>query len=162
MAHGAAGGEAHPDGDGGVRAVHGVAEDELLIDAAAFTGGDVAAIEPGGYLLIHGGIGQEIAGELPDGELIVGKVLVEGANHPVAVGPHAAFVVEVQAVGVCIAGGIEPEAAHVLAIAFGFQEAGDDFFIGVGCGVGDEGIDLCQSRWQAGEVQCDAADEGFL
>jgi hypothetical protein len=77
VADGAAGGEPHPDGDGGGGAIDGVAEDELLVDAAALAGGDVAAVESGGDLLVQGGLGQKIAGELPDGELVEGQVALK-------------------------------------------------------------------------------------
>ena len=162
VANGAAGGEAKPNGDGGVGAVDGVAEDEFFVDAAAFAGGDVAAVEAGGDFLIEGGVGEEVAGELPGGELVKGEVVIEGADDPVAVGPHAAFVVEVEAVGIGVAGGVEPVAAHVFAVALGFEEAGDEFFVGVGGGVGEEGVDFLEGGREAGEVEGDAADEGFF
>ena len=134
VTHGAACGQAHPHGHRGIRAVHGVAIDELLIDAAAFAGGDVAAIEARGDLLILRGIRQEIAGELPDGELIKREVLIEGTHHPIAVRPHAALVIEMQAMRIGIAGHIQPVAAHVLAVAFGFQKAIHEAIVGLlGC-----------------------------
>ena len=59
--------------------------------------------------------GQQVAGELLDGELVERQVAVEGVDDPVAVGPDLAVVVEVDAVRVGVAGGVEPVAAAVLA-----------------------------------------------
>ena len=162
VTHSAASGEAHPHGDGGVCAIHGITKDEFFGDAAALAGGDVAAVEARRDLLIQRGVGKEITRELPARELIIRQVVIEGAHHPVAVGPHAAFIVEVQPVGVGIAGDIEPEAAHVLAVAFGLQQAADDFLIRIRAGVGEEGIHFSCCRGQAGEVERHAADQRFL
>ena len=57
---------------------------------------------------------------------------------------------------------IEPVAAHVLAVAFGLQQAGHDLLIGIRAGVREEGVDLRERRRQAGQVERDAADERFL
>ena len=162
VAHGAAGGQAHPHRHGGFRAVHGIAKDELLIDAATLAGRHVAAVEAGGDLLVHRGIGQQVSRQLPDGELVIGQVLIEGAHHPVAVGPHAALVVQVQAVGVGVAGCIQPVAAHVLAVAFGLQQAGHDFFIRIRAVVRQKGVDLRKRRRQARQIQRHTADERLL
>ncbi len=118
MADGATGGQAHPGLDGGGSPFDGVAEDELGIDGTAFAGGDVAAIEPGGDPLIEGWVGEEIAGELFDGELVVGQVAIEGGDDPVAVGPHLAFVIEMKAVGIGVTGDIEPMPGHAFTEAW--------------------------------------------
>ena len=60
-------------------------------------------------------VGQQVAGQLFDGELVERHVAVEGVDHPVAIRPDLAVVVEVDAVGVGVAGGVEPVAAAVLA-----------------------------------------------
>ena len=62
-------------------------------------------------------VGQQVAGELLDREPVERQVAVEGADDPVAIGPHLAEVVEVIAVGVGVAGGVEPVAGAVLAPA---------------------------------------------
>ena len=59
--------------------------------------------------------GQQVAGQLLDRELVERHVAVEGVDDPVAIGPDLAVVVEVDAVRVGIAGGVEPVAAAVLA-----------------------------------------------
>ena len=82
-----------------------------------------------------------------------GMFAVEGVDHPVAVGPHLAVVVEVQAVRVAVAGGVEPVAGHVLAVAGGGEQPVDDRFVGFGPVVGEEGVDLLERRRQAGQVE---------
>ena len=157
----AARGEAHPDAHGGLGAVDGVAEEQLFVDRAAFAGGDVATVEAAGDALLAGHVRQEVAGELPGGELIEGQVVVEGLHDPVAVGPHAALVVEVQAVGIGVAGGVEPAAGHVFAVADGTEQALHDAFIGARGGVLEEGVDLGRRGRQAREVEGHATDEAL-
>jgi hypothetical protein len=64
-------------------------------------------------------------------------------------------------VGVGIARGVEPVAGHVLAVALGFEQAVTTFHKRP-AGVGEEGVDLVHRGRQAGEIERDAADEGFL
>ena len=132
VADGAAGGESEPDLGDGFGAVAGVEDEVFLGDGAALVGGHVAAVEAGGDFLVEGGVGEEVAGELFDGELVEGLVAVEGVDDPVAVGPHFAEVVEVEAVGIGVAGGVEPVAGAVLAPGGGFEEAVDVALVGVG------------------------------
>jgi len=66
-------------------------------------------------------------------------------------------------VRVGIARGVEPAAGHVFAIARRGQEAFDDLIIGLRRGVGEEGVDLCGRRREAGQVERHAAEEaGFV
>ena len=92
-------------------------------------------------------------------ELIEGEVVVEGLYDPVAVGPHVPFVVEVEAVGVGIAGDVEPVAGHLLAMVRAREQPVDELVIGIRGGISDEGRHLFRSRRQAGEREGDAADE---
>ena len=88
------------------------------------------------------GIGQQVAGELLDDEPVERLVGVEGVDDPVAVGPGLAIVVEVQAVGVAVAGGVEPEPRHVLAVAGRVEQAVDDLLVSLLRRVGQERVDL--------------------
>ena len=160
VAAGAVHGESHEDGAGGDDAIDDVAHVNFFGDGAAFTGGDVAAIEAGGDELIVRGVLEEIAGQLFDGEFVEGFVGVEGVDDPVAVGPHFAVVIQVQSVGVTEAGGVEPVAAHVFAVVGRGQQSFDHFFVGVGRAVLEEGIDFRDGGGQACEVEGDAANEG--
>jgi hypothetical protein len=76
----------------------------------------VVPVEAGGDFLLERGVGQEIAGELLDGELVEGFVLVEGADHPVAPRVQLAVAVHLVAVGVGVARGIEPVGGHAFAV----------------------------------------------
>ncbi len=91
----------------------------------------MGAVEAGGHQLPGGGIRKKIAGQLLGHELRPRFVFVEGRDDPVAVGPDLAVVVEVEAVGVAVAGGIEPVARHVFAVARGGEEAVDGLLEGV-------------------------------
>ena len=129
VAAGTAGGQAQEDGSVGIDLVDDVADIDFLFDRAPLAGRDVAAVEAGGDHLVGRRIGQQVAGELFDDEPVERLVGVEGVDDPVAIGPGLAIVVEVQAVGVAIAGGVEPESRHVLAIAGRVEQAVDDLFV---------------------------------
>ena len=111
----AAGRQAQPDLRGGFGAVAVVEHEIFFVDRAAFAGGDVAAIEARGDLLIERAIRQQVAGQLLDRELIERHVAVEGVDDPIAIGPDLAVVVDVDAVRVAVAGHVEPVAAAMLA-----------------------------------------------
>ena len=96
-------------------AIAGVEHEVFFVDHAPFVGGDVAAIEARGDVLIERAIGQQVAGELLDRELVERHVAVEGVDDPIAIGPDLAIVVEVDAVRVGVAGRVEPVAAAMLA-----------------------------------------------
>ena len=124
--------QAEPNGAGGVNPVFGVHHEDFLGDGAAFACGDVAAVESGGDLLFLGGVGKQVAGNLLDGELVEGLIAVEGADDPVAVGPHLAVIVVVQAVGIGVAGGVEPIACTVLAVGLAAHQGVDEIAVGIG------------------------------
>ena len=160
VAAGAADGHAEEDGAGGVGAVlivHGL---HFVGDDAAFVRGDVAALEAAGDLLLHGAVGEQVAGHLPEDELIEAEVFVEGLDDPVAIGPHFAVVIDVEAVGIGVAGGVEPEAGAVFAVLGGGEVAVDELFVGVGGGVGEEGFDVGGLGRETGEIEGEAAGEG--
>ena len=69
--------------------------------------------------------GQKVAGQLLDGEPVERQVAVERTDHPVAEGPSFAEIIEVIAVGVGIAGRVEPVAGTMLAPLRGVEEPGD-------------------------------------
>ena len=68
----AARGEAHPHAHGGVGAIDRVAEEQLVVDGAAFAGGHVASVETAGDALFTGRVRLKVAGELPGGEHVKG------------------------------------------------------------------------------------------
>ena len=190
VAGGAPGGEPEENGGGGIGAVAGVAGFGLGFDGAALGGGEVETIVAGGDQRVEAGgaklaarrgrggarrtgsgagrgqaklgIGDEITGELFDGETVERHVGVEGADDPVAVGPDVADVVEVEAVGVGVAHGIEPEARELFTVARRGEETGDeglDRGVGIAFGAGEEGVDLGGRGREAGQVEGETADE---
>ena len=94
-------------------------------------------------------------------ELVVGEVLIEGANHVVAVAPGFGFFeIEFVAAGFGEANEVEPVAAPALAVVGRGEEAVDHGFVDARGGIGEEGGDLGGGRGQAGEVEGDAPQEG--
>jgi len=100
---------------GGVGAVEDVVHPRLGRVASALAIGHVIAVETGGEDLLGGGIGQEITGELLEGELVEGHVRVEGVDDPIAPWPVATSGVPLEAVGIAVAGAIEPPHGHAFA-----------------------------------------------
>ena len=159
VALGAGDGEAEPCGGGGVDAVE---EDDVALffgDGAAFSVEEVVAIEGGGDELVFGGIGEEIAGELFDGEAVEGHVAVEGADYPVAPDVLVGIAVLLEAVAVGVAGGVEPWEGHAFAVVWGGDDLVGEEIGGVGSGVIDEGVDFGWFWREPGEVGVEAADE---
>ena len=103
--------------------------------------------------------GQQIAGELLDGEAVERHVVVEGRDDPVAIEPHLPFVVEVQAVRVGVAGDVEPVAGHLLAVMLRGEIAIDHLFVSIRRVVREERVHLGERRRQPGQRERDAANE---
>ena len=98
---------------GSASTLHGIAEDPLFRDAPALAGGDIASVEAGCHELRLCGLREEVPGELLDGELVERQVIVKRLNDPIAEREGLPLIVEVHAVGVAIAGDIEPMTRHL-------------------------------------------------
>ena len=146
-------GQPEPDPGGRLGAVAGVQHGILVGNHAAFVGGDVAAVEAGGDPLFQRGVGQQVARQLLDRELVERQVAVEGTDHPVAIGPDFAIVVEVDAVRVGIASGVQPVAAAVFTPPLGLQQLVHELLVRVRRGVVHERFHEFRRRRQAGQVQ---------
>ena len=140
-------------------AVGDVGDTVLLFDDAALLVLVVQAVEGGGEALRFGRIRQQVARELPGGELVEGKIFVERLDHPVAVSPHGAGPVHLVAVGVSVAGQIEPFQGEPFAIARGGEQAVDHPLVGLRGAVMDKSVDLGGSRRKAGQVKRDPTQE---
>ena len=103
--------------------------------------------------------GQQVAGQLLDRELVERQVAVEGVDDPVAVLPDRARGVDAVAVGVGVAGQVEPVPAPALAVVRRGEQPVDQPLVGVGPGVGEEGLDLGGRRRQAEQVEAEPADQ---
>ena len=103
VALGAARGQSHPDRAGGGDPVDRRVEAEFeRIDPSLLVELGVS-VKPGGGFLFLGGVGQHVAGELLDGELVVGHIAVESPDYPVAVGPNVSRPVLLVAIAIGIA-----------------------------------------------------------
>ena len=91
-----------------------------------------------------------------------GRLRLNAADHPVAVRPHLAVVVEVYAVRVAVAGDIEPVARAVFAVVGRREVAVDHTLVGVGLRVLQEGLDFRGRRRQAGGIERDPANQSAL
>ncbi len=142
-----------------VDAIRDVFLAELLLDAAAFVRLAVQAVERGRQALLVGRVRQQIAGQLPGEETVVGQVLREGADDPVAPRRHVALDVGLVAVGIGVAREIEPVHRHALAVGRRGEVAIDGALVGAGPRVGEERVDLGRRRRQSGQVEGEPAQQ---
>ncbi len=161
VAHRAPGGQAHPHLRGGLGAVAGIEHQVLLADRASLVGGDVAAVEAGGHLLLERGAREQVPRQLLDGELVERLVAIEGVDHPVAVAPHLSEIVEVDAVGVGIAGSVQPVAGPVLPPVRGSQQFVHQLLVSIGRLVRHKRTHHRRIGRQSGQVQTQAAGQGL-
>ena len=153
VALGAADRRAHPGGERGVDPVDHGGGAELLVDRPPLGVGEGVAVEGGGDPVGGGGLGQEVAPQLPDGELVEGHVVVAGADHPVAEAPDLARHVGGVPTAVGIARQVEPLPRRMLAGTGMGEEPVHQPFHGSGRPVGHEGIDFLGRQRQAGQVE---------
>ena len=149
MALGTTDRQAEPGGAGGVGAIDGSFDAELLRVGAAFLVERCVAMEAGRDDLILRGIRQQVARQLLDSELIERHVLVEGVDEPIAPGPDRALAVDGVAVGIGVAGEVEPVAGLTFAIVWRGEQAIDQFFVSVRVSIFDKFIDFLRRRQQA-------------
>ena len=100
----------------GVHSIQHVIDPRFLRVAAAFAIGHVVTLEAGRELLLRGGVRQEVSRELLNGELVVRRIAIEGFDDPVAPGPVRPRGIRLEAVGVRIAGGVEPPHGHAFTV----------------------------------------------
>ena len=104
---------------GGADRADAVVQHALLVIlglSATFFRGQEQAIEAGADLGLLVGVGQQVAGDLFQGEAVEGFVLVETADDVVAVGPDIARGVAMVADRVGEADDIEPADRHAFAV----------------------------------------------
>ena len=153
-------GDAEPCARDAIDAVdHGLDAELLGLDAALHVDHGIPE-EARGDALVEGRVRQEVAGELLDGELVEGLVLVQRSDHPVAPRPDAAGAVLLEAVGVGVACGVEPPTAPAFAVMGRGEQPLHDPLVGAGGLVGDECIHLLGRGREAGEVEAEATEEG--
>ena len=160
-------GQAQPSRARRLHAVNDGLDTPLLRDEAALAVDAVVAVEARGdeRVEVSGSefwvlsFREQVAGELPHGELVEAHVLVEGFDDPVAPRPHRARAVGLEAVAVGVAGVVEPEHRHALAVARGGEQAIHGALVGVRRPVSEEGVHLGGRGRNASEVEGSAAQE---
>ncbi len=132
VATGAGQGEAEPGRAGCLEAVHDCGYAPLFLVGAALGVGQRLPVKGGGQTLFRGGLGKKVAGQLLDRELVVGKIFVDGLDHPVAITPGVGtcpvFLVSVR---IRVTGYVEPVASPSLPE----MRRGKQFFHQVGVGI---------------------------
>ncbi len=120
-------------------------------------GAEVAEGRKGGGI-----VGEEdVGGKLGADEARPGEIVVEGLDHPVAVGPGVRPEdVVLKAVAVGKVDRVEPVPGHPLAETRRSEEPVDESLVGAGRRVGAEGCHLLRRRREAMEIDRDPADEG--
>ena len=159
VALGAAEGEAEHGFTKGFDAVGVVVGEVFLGYGAALMGDHVVALKTGGNELGFAGIREEVTGELIDQKLVVGLVVVKGLDDPIPPEPKVATAIDGEAVGVCVASGVQPVECQALAEVRTLQELIDEGFLGFEAGVRGKTLDRFGTGGQAGEVDVEAADE---
>jgi hypothetical protein len=116
----------------------------------------VQAVEGGGDLLLAAGVGQQVAGQLPGQELIVGKVAIERGDDPVAIRRHVSLDIRLVAIGVRIPRQVQPVHRHALAVGRRRQVAIDQPLIGGFRRIGGERLDILETRRQSGQIESES------
>ena len=116
MTLGAGEGRAKPGTRDGANALPAILGEILLGLCAAFARHHIQAVEPGGHQLLRGRIGQEIARELLQRELIEWLVRRERINDVIAIREDALVLIAVEAHRVCESCYVEPPHGHAFAV----------------------------------------------
>ena len=119
-------------------------------------------MEAGGDPFFVGGVGEEIAGELMDGEAIEGEIAVGGVDDPVAPPPDLAGGVDRVAIAVGIARLIEPQPRLPLAVVRAGQEPINlplPGLLGIGLMGGKKAIEIWGRRRKARQIEADAPQQ---
>ena len=151
-------GGTHKDRVGGVDAVDDGSVTEFFVARAAFVLGHRIAMEGRGDELVFGRLGQKVAGHLLDDELVVGLILVEGLDDPIAVGPDNSAWVGGITGAIGVAGEVEPLTGPVFAVSVLGEEMGDDVRV-LGAG---EFCDFLGRGRQSGDVEGESANQDGL
>ena len=149
----------HPDGRGRADPVdHGMEAKLERIDPALFVEHRVA-VKSRGHDLIARRVGQHVARQLLDRKLVERQIAIQRRDHPVAIGPDDARFVFLVAIGVGIAGEVQPATCPAFSIVRRGQQPIDESLVSVRRRVVHEGVDLGNRRRQANEVQRQSADQ---
>ena len=152
---------AEPDRSGGVHAIDHLIEAAFLRFGARLDVGRGAAVEAGGDAGRLAGVGQEISRDLGNRKRVERHVGIQRGDHPVTIGPQRSQIVALVAVGIGIAGQIEPHAGPADAKLLAGKQPVDQPLVGIRRGVAEEGRHSLGTRRKPSEVEGEAADQRF-
>ena len=160
---GAAQGQPQPDRAHGVGLVQCLLEPHLTSRHARFPILEAAAQESGGNPLFEARTGEEVPGNLLEGEAVEGQVAIQCLDHPLPPAPGVGTEqVLLVAVAVGVAGQVQPVPGPFLAVTGRCQEPVHQPLIGVGPVVLQESLHLFDAGQETRQVQTDPSDEGLL
>ena len=160
MTLGAADGQPQPHAACRGNAIKNRLNPELLLIGPAFRVGECLAMEGRGQPLVGRRVREQIAGQLLEGEPIERHVGVDGLDHPIAITPgFAAWIVFFVAVGIGIAGHVEPMTPPPLAEMRRFEQPIDQLFIRLRRRIAHKRIDQLGLGGQAEQVIRQPLDE---
>ncbi len=129
--------------------------DDLGRELQFFPIAGAEADETEGGVVLRPGIGEKVVGELADHKLIVGEVVVEGRDDPVAVEKRRALGIQPRFGDVGVAGEVEPVPSPALAVV----GRGEEFLHGFGEAGAVEIFHLLRRRGQPGEIEMETSQE---
>ena len=119
----------------------------------------MVAVEAAGDLLIDGGLRQQVAGQLPDRELIERQIVIQRPDHPVAPDPLPGVAILLETVAIGVPSGVEPAERHALAVMPVGEQAIDEPVVRFWVAIGDERVDLVRGRREPHKVDRQPLDE---
>ena len=152
---------AHPDGHGRIDAIDDGDIAELLVVGAALVIRQSVAMEGRRDQLLLGRLGQQIAGNLFERELVERFVRVEGLDDVIAIQPDRPGRVVRVAGRVRVARQVQPQPRPMFAVAGLCQQPVHELFVGLRIPILDKIVYLLEARRQASEVKGNTANEGI-
>ena len=125
-----------------MRPVRNVLNTKLFDRDAAFFFVRVQTIESRRHNLIACRILHQVASKLPRDELVVGHVLFESTNHPIAIWPNVSRVIALESVRVRISRDVHPFAGESLRTFVAGEQTIDYRFVSGLCFVAKKRIKL--------------------
>ncbi len=142
-----------PCGGRRIHPIHNRMKTKLQRINAAFFIDHGVAMKTSGDPLRARGVGQHVAGELFDGELIKWQVAVNRLDHPITPRPDGARAILFIAVGIRVAREVQPRHRPALAEMRASQQTIDESLVRVGFVVREKRLHLRRRRRQPDEIQ---------
>ena len=145
--------EAEPGSGGGVNAVdHRVKSKFQRVDASLLVHHSVT-VKTGGHVLVLGGVGQHVTGNLLNGKLVKRHVGVERVDTPVSPRPDGAWPILFIAVRIRVTREVKPRLCPTLAVLWPIQQSINQSPISIGVLVLHKRMHLFRRGGQTDEIQ---------